>query len=141
MEELKPNTPQKRKKRVGRGVTRGKTSGRGHKGQKARAGRNIRPQSRDMIKRIPKKRGYQFNPVSTKPIAVNVATLDTMFSDGEQVTPEALIEKGVIQKKSNEPFAVKILGTGTIATKLRVSGCRVSDAAREKIENAGGTVS
>ena len=73
---LKRKTPNTRKVKVGRGGKRGKTSGRGHKGQKSRAGRKIRPEIRDMIKKIPKKRGYRFKSFQIRPQVINVSALD-----------------------------------------------------------------
>ena len=87
----------KKKKRVGRGGKRGTYSGRGIKGQKARAGRKLRPALRDIIKKIPKQRGYRFQGVKDNYFAVNVDTLDRFFSENETITPLALIKKSIIK--------------------------------------------
>lgn len=135
-----------KKQRVGRGGTRGKTSGRGHKGQKARAGHSIRPAERDMIKRLPKRRGHGINRSHTvntgrvRPMAVNLSALEKAFSDGDAVTPKTLLEKKVISKKSNRIPKIKILGLGDITKKLTVSECTYSESAKEAIEKAGGKV-
>jgi len=83
--QVKRNTENRDKRYVGRGGKRGKTSGRGTKGQNSRAGRKIRPVIRDMIKKIPKNRGYKFKSIR-KPVFVNKAKLKTLFKEGEKVT-------------------------------------------------------
>ena len=120
LHEAKSHTLFRSKKRVGRGGKRGKTSGRGTKGQKARAGRKIRPQIRDIIKKIHKRRGYgrnrsrSINPRNVKPQVVNLGDLNKKLKDGEVVTKELLIERGLIE--FNGP--VKILGGGRLTKKL-----------------------
>lgn len=145
--ELKPEHKNKKSKRVGRGVTRGKTSGRGHKGQKARAGANIRPAARDMIKKIPKKRGHGVNRAKTvnvdkpAPAEVKIAELENNFENGEQVTPKSLVAKSVVKKKGGRIPPVKILDGGEVNKELAVSGCGVSSSAKDKIEKVGGEIS
>ena len=131
--------PKKRKKRVGRGGKRGTYSGRGTKGQKARAGRRIRPQLRDILKKIPKKRGYRFRSFRTRPQIVSLILLERYFTAGDTVSPQTLAEKGVLTGGGNN-LSVKILGQGKITKKLIVEKCETSTSAREKIEKAGGTV-
>lgn len=135
---LEKNTSNKKKKRVGRGGKRGTYSGRGIKGQKARAGHKIRPQIRDIIKKIPKHRGYKFSPVSMKPASINVSKLE-IFNDGDEISPKLLIEKNIINIKGNKIPKVKILGNGEITKKVNVLGCDGSAQAIEKIEKAGGS--
>lgn len=130
----------KKKKTVGRGGKRGTYSGRGQKGQLARAGNSTRPEFRDIMKKIPKKRGYKFNSVQEKPPVVNVEVLERLFSAGETVTPQALVEKKVVQAPRKRNFTVKILGKGALSKKLTVEGCLVSEKAAQKIEGVGGTV-
>jgi len=134
----------KREKRVGRGGRRGKTSGRGHKGQKARAGHSIRPEARDIIKRLPKLRGESaagsLNRYRPQPVEINVGRIAEMFAAGETVSPAQLAEKGVDVRRGGKLRRVKILGTGDITIALTVDGCDISGAAKNKIENAGGTV-
>ncbi len=140
--ELKPRTKRMKSAQVGRGGKRGKTSGRGTKGQKARAGHKIRPEIRDMIKRLPKLRGRgksTFKSFAEKPLAVNLSAL-SVFSAGEKVTPSTLIAKGVISTYKGRVPAVKILGNGEISTKLTFADCTVSASAKEKIEQAGGNI-
>ena len=124
---------------VGRGGKRGKTSGRGGKGQTARAGNKRRPQMRDIIKKLPKLRGYRFQSHITKPSPVNVGALNA-FAAGSTVSPVTLLEKKLVRKIGGVAPTVKILGTGELNVKLTVSGCTVSTSARTKIEKAGGEV-
>ena len=139
LNELKREHPNKKARLVGRGGTRGKTSGRGGKGQTARAGNKRRPQMRDIIKKIPKLRGYKFNSVVTKFTPVNVGALN-VFTSGESVNPETLFAKNLIRRVGGKFPSVKILGTGELKTKLSVNNCFVSKVAKEKIEKAGGTI-
>ena len=130
----------KRSIRVGRGGKRGKTAGRGHKGQKARAGHRIRPEIRDAIKKIPKKRGYKFTAINPKPIPVNLSSVNESFSSGAEITPKTLTASGLVNKSKGRIPAIKILATGKLSKKVTISGCAVSEAARKQIEKAGGTV-
>jgi len=138
---LQPKTKSPSKKLVGRGGSRGKTSGRGHKGQNARAGNSKRPAVRDLIKKIPKLRGYRFNSIQQKPQVVNVAELQENFAAGETVNPQALVAKGLVRGSKGSKVTVKVLGSGEITHALTVTGCLVSGSARDKIVGAGGTVS
>ena len=131
---------QKSAKRIGRGGKRGTFSGRGTKGQKARAGRKIRPQSRDTLKKIPKKRGYRFTAFRARPSVVNVKTLERVFQQGEIVSPQTLVEKEILSKKGGMFPKVKILGQGSITKKLTIEGCEVSASAKDMIEKAGGSI-
>lgn len=130
----------KTKKRIGRGGLRGKTSGRGHKGQKAHGGHGIRPEMRDTIKKLPKKRGYRFRSIQTKPYVVNLGALDVAFEAGDDVSPKTLSIKKLIRNKKGKRIPVKILASGKITKKLSITGCGVSDKAREHIEKAGGKI-
>lgn len=146
LNDLQRRTPNKTKKRVGRGGTRGKTSGRGHKGQKARAGGGGRPEIRDMIKKLPKLRGHGVNRSRTvnagrvNPEVVNVGTLNDLFSDGERITPKLLLSKKLISRSKGRTPKVKILGHGELSKKLTIVNSEVSKSAREVIEKAGGTI-
>lgn len=127
----------KSRKRVGRGGKRGTYSGKGQKGQKARAGRRIRPALRDIIKKLPKKRGYR-SFVPPQPVrAVNIGLLERLFAHGARVTKQTLREKGV---KIHGPERIKILGSGSLSKKLTVEGLAASQSAVQKIIAAGGTI-
>lgn len=142
---LKRQHPNKEKVRVGRGGKRGKTSGRGTKGQKARAGRKIRPEVRDMIKKIPKRRGFGKNRARTvhsgrvQAHVVNLSLLEKLFASGDAVTRNTLLEKGVVSGKHSRK-TIKVLGDGALTKKLTLSGLSVSAGAKTKIEAAGGQV-
>ena len=138
---LKRKNPNYKSARVGRGGKRGKTSGRGTKGQNARAGRKKRPEMRDIIKKIPKMRGYRFNTVKQYDVwPVNLGVIEKAFSNGADVTPSSLVRMEVIELYKGKNPKVKILGNGEITKKLNISGCAISGEARAKIEKAGGTV-
>lgn len=140
---LKPTTKRVRSRQVGRGGKRGKTSGRGHKGQKARAGRKMRPEIRDFIKTIPKLRGHASDAVSRKKYCVvNVSDIESAFIDGDRVDLKTLFEKGLVKERVriSAKKGVKVLGNGKITKKVTVSGCSLSESARVKIEKAGGKV-
>ncbi|MDP2892135.1 MAG: 50S ribosomal protein L15 [Bacillota bacterium] len=130
----------RRPRRVGRGPGSGlgKTSGRGHKGQKARSGGGVRPGfeggQMPLVRRLPK-RGFTNIFAKTYAI-VNVATLDKL-ENGTTVTPELLMEKRIVRKMGN---GIKILGNGELTKKLTVKAHKISEAARKKIEKAGGSV-
>jgi len=146
LHDLKPTSARKTKKRIGRGGKRGKTSGRGHKGQAARAGNSTRPEMREIIKKIPKLRGHGVNRAQTvnaekiMPTVINVSALEAGLKAGAAVNPKALVAAGLIATRRKKAPAVKILGTGELTIKLTVTDCVVSKTAKEKIEQAGGTV-
>lgn len=139
-------TGQRPYRRVGRGQssTRGKQSGRGGKGQTARAGNKRRPEMRDIIKKLPKRRGYGKNRGrsvdGTIPdaIALSVERLSNLFENGSEVTLKSLAAAGVTHARKMTP--VKIVGGGQMSKKLTVNGVAVSASARAAIEKAGGTV-
>lgn len=146
LHSLKKSTHQKEKRRVGRGGKRGKTSGRGHKGQKQHGGHGIRPELRDLIKKLPKRRGHGKNRARTVNSArvaytpVNLTQIETAFSAGDTVNPAALVEKKVVTTRAGKTPKVKILGHGTLSKKVTIENCAVSDTAKSAIESAGGTV-
>lgn len=134
LHELKPKHKSKKPKRIGRGGKRGTYSGRGVKGQKARAGRGPRPAMRDIIKKIPKKRGYRFKSIKKKPQIVNLKDLEKQYKSGEKVTPETLLEKGLISKIKGKMPEVKILGKGKLTKKLTVEGCLMSKSVEKALK-------
>ena len=127
-------------KRVGRGhgSGNGKTAGKGHKGQHARAGRGIRPGfeggQMPLQRRLPK-RGFN-NIFATEYAVINVASLSA-FENGDVVDTAALKAKGIIKKELD---GVKVLANGNLTKKLTVKLAAVSAAAKAKIEAAGGSV-
>lgn len=140
LNQIKPKVKKKNKKRVGRGGKRGTYSGKGLKGQKSRAGRRIRPQMRDVMKKIPKRRGYRFHSFKKSVAAINLSALEKKFSDNEKVTPKTLFEKDILKKEKGILPKVKLLGSGEITKKLLVAECQISAPARKKIEKAGGKI-
>lgn len=134
LHDLKPTHKLKAKKRIGRGGKRGTYSGRGNKGQKARAGRGPRPALRDIIKKVPKKRGYRFKSIQVKPQVVNLKDLEKHFQSGEKVTPETLLEKGLVGKVKEKTPVVKILGKGKLTKKLEVEGCLMSKSVEKVLK-------
>lgn len=139
LHSLKRNNPNKKKRQVGRGGTRGKTSGRGTKGQNARSGHKKRPEMRDIIKKLPKLRGYRFSGRNTTRAVVNVNVLN-MFENDTVINKELLLSNQIIRKVSGKFPIIKILGSGDLSKKISIEGCEVSAKAREKIEKAGGKV-
>src|SRR3989338_7835718 len=139
LHNLKRTSQRKQKKTVGRGGKRGKTSGKGGKGQTARAGHRIRPEIRDVIKKLPKLRGYNFPTIGSYRATINLADLESNFESGEVVTKQSLVEKGLLRAAPSRK-SVKLLGDGDITKKLSILGFVVSKSAREKIEKAGGTI-
>jgi len=140
LHELSPAEGSKKEaKRIGRGHGSGwgKTAGKGHKGQKARAGHGMRPGfeggQMPLQRRLPK-RG--FNNIFAKDIVtVNVGTLEKKFENGAVVDTQALVEAGILK---NSFDGVKILSNGTLTKSLTVKANAFSKTAKEKIEAVGG---
>lgn len=147
LHQLKRTQAQKSAKRIGRGGKRGKMSGRGHKGQTARAGNSTRPEMRDIIKKYPKLRGHgknrarSVNEERERPVVVNLGRIEAAVAAGAVVSPSALVTLGIVSLVRKRVPKVKILGTGDLTKRIVVEGCEVSASAREKIAKAGGTVS
>ncbi|GAA1927284.1 50S ribosomal protein L15 [Nocardioides lentus] len=135
---LKPAPGSKKAKtRVGRGeASKGKTAGRGTKGTKARNQVRVGFEGGQMPlhMRLPKLKGFK-NPFRVEFQVVNLDRLDALYPDGGQVTVEDLVARGAVRR--NQP--VKVLGTGSIGSRVEVSANAFSASARTKIEAAGGT--
>jgi large subunit ribosomal protein L15 len=138
--QLKNSSRSKTGKRIGRGGKRGTYSGRGGKGQTARAGRNFRPIIREVLKRYPKLRGHRNRAAGLTAFAVNLAILEAGFENGAAIDPRILIEKGIVRRAGGKTPRVKILGRGEISKKFNFAGCEVSASAKKKIESAGGVI-
>lgn len=129
-----------KKKRVGRGPGSGlgKTAGRGNKGQKSRSGysrkRGFEGGQMPLHRRLPK-RGFT-NIFKREWAEVNISDLEKYFQDGASVTPEALVEHGLVRKSMQK--SVVILGQGELKKNLTVNAHRFSASAKQKIEAAGG---
>ena len=144
IEDLKPAPgATKKRKRIGRGPGsgHGKTSGKGHKGLNARSGGGARPGfeggQMPLYRRLPK-RGFLPYGGKTEFAIVNVGELSTRFAAGSVVDPETLVTSGLIRKSGRG--AVKVLGDGDVAHALTVRVHKVSEAAKQKLEAAGGRV-
>lgn len=143
LHEIRPTIKKKHRKRVGRGGKRGTYSGKGQKGQKSRAGAGIKPGFRGgdtpLWKKFPKargatkkldikKRGFQLR--HPKPEIVNLRDLEKNFSDGEMVSPETLMGKGLVKKVKH---GVKILGKGELSKKLEFRDVAMSKSVKERV--------
>lgn len=139
-------TKNKKRKLIGRGGKRGKTSGRGTKGQWAHGSHGVRPEMRDIIKKFPKLRGHGKNRSRTvnsdkpAPVNINLAVLDANFKDGEVVDVRSLVLKSIVKKVSGKNPVVKVLDGGEITKKLKLVKLLVSAKAKSKIEKAGGAI-
>jgi large subunit ribosomal protein L15 len=141
--ELKPAEGSKRKpKRIGRGLGsgHGRTSTKGHKGQKARSGGTKGPGfeggQMPLQRRIPK-RGFTNAPFKKEYSIVNLEDPNKIIEDVDVITPEILLEKGIIKKIKD---GVKILGNGDIKKSINIKTHAISKSARQKIESKGGKV-
>ena len=139
LHHLRPAPGAKKAKiRVGRGEgSKGKTSGRGTKGTKARYQVPVAFEGGQMPihMRLPKLKGFK-NPFKVTYQVVNLDKISALFPDGGDVTPEQLVARGAVRK--GEP--VKVLGQGNLSVKVAVSANAFSASAKEKIESAGGSV-
>ena len=130
-----------KKKRVGRGPGSGlgKTSGKGHKGQKSRSGYSSKigfeGGQMPLQRRLPK-RGFT-NIFKKQWLEIGLAKLEENFNAGDEITPEILHERGLIKKAKHD---LVILGSGEVSKALKISAHRFTKSAREKIENAGGSI-
>ena len=141
LHDLRPTEGSKKKRRrVGRGIAagQGKTAGRGTKGQRARTGRGIKPYFEGgqlpLVRRLPHTRGFT-NIWRVDYEVVNLDALDRKFDAGAEVTPGALVERGLVHHVEH----VKVLGGGALSKALIVKAHAFSASAKEKIAAAGGT--
>jgi large subunit ribosomal protein L15 len=141
LSNLEPVHKLKNKKRVGRGGKRGTYSGRGQKGQKARAGHKIKEQERENLLKIPQRLGIKFQ-ARPKPLVkiITLTDLDKNFSNGEIVNNKTLIKKGLVKKIKGKIPEVKILANGSITKPLTISKLEISKSAKKLIEKANGKV-
>ncbi len=141
-EILKLAGANRKRKRIGRGTGSGwgKTAGRGHKGAGSRAGSTRRTMMEGgqmpLFRRMPK-RGFSNFPFRTRYSVVNVGDLEQRFDAGTHITPEAILEAGLIR---NLRYKVKVLGEGECTKKLKVEASKFSKSAEQKITAAGGEV-
>lgn len=140
LDNLERETPRKKRKRVGRGPGSGlgKTSGRGHDGQKARSGGGVRigfeGGQMPLFRRLPKK-GFNNSIFEKRYTCINIERLKD-FEDGATVNAEILLNSGIVSKIEKD--GIKILGNGELSNKLNVRANKFTKSAEEKIEKAGG---
>ena len=139
MHELKPKHKRPAKKRVGRGGKRGTYSGRGMKGQGARAGKRPAPVVRELLKRYPKRKGYRGVKRKRKPQAIALHIIAKRFVKDEVVSPKTLLEKSLIHQEKGV-LKVKIVGTFKLQEPLVFEDCIFSLGAKKAIEKSGGTI-
>ncbi len=134
----------KRKQRIGRSGKRGSYSGRGVKGQKSRAGRRMRPAERDIILRIPKRRGFRNIPMARNHAIFNVGDLSRALKSFMRGSAPLTLDRALLVTagllKKNFSGEVKLLAGGEVTFPLLVTGMRVSEGAKKKIEKAGGSI-
>ena len=141
LNELRPSVPRKARKRVGRGESSGlgKTAGKGSNGQKSRAGGGTKPGfeggQMPIIRRTPK-RGFSNYPFTKEYAIINLDVLNR-FEEGTVVTPELLLETGLVSKLLD---GLKVLGNGNLEKKISVEAHKVSKSAQKAIEEKGGSV-
>ncbi len=135
LHDIHPSHTFRPKKRIGRGGKRGTTSGKGQKGQKSRAGHNIRPAVRDVIIRTPKKRGYHNKRKSLHSTTLTLSALSQLSLSN--ITPATLFAQGII---SSTKESVKIVATGAMTKAVSIEGISVSAQARTAIIKAGGSI-
>jgi large subunit ribosomal protein L15 len=141
-EILKQAGPNKKRKRLGRGPGSGlgKTAGRGHKGAGSRSGSTSRSMNEGgqmpLFRRLPK-RGFTNHAFRTEYSVVNVGELEQRFDSGAHVTPEAILQAGLVRNLRNK---VKILGNGELTKKFKIEAAKFSKSAEEKIKAAGGEI-
>ena len=138
LHHLKRQHPRHRQKLVGRGGKRGTTAGRGTKGQRARSGHRIRPEIRDVIKRLPKKRGHRSLFAPKLIVAITLGQLARHFAAGETVSPATLAIRRLVSAATLRRGEVKIIGSTNLAVALTVENCLITPSARKVIEEAGG---
>lgn len=137
LHQLQPTHQTKNKKRISRGGKRGTYSGRGQKGQKSRAGAKMRPANRDLILRIPKKRGWKNKSLKIKPAIITLQKLEKHFEKNSVINHKILKNKKLISSLSQR---VKILNTGNLKKSFRLENIKASKSAAEKIKAADAVV-
>ncbi|MBI2122172.1 MAG: uL15 family ribosomal protein [Candidatus Sungbacteria bacterium] len=138
LHQLSSKTKSHRERRIGRGGKRGTYSGRGIKGQGARAGAKFRPAEREILKKIPKLRGrgkHSFKSFRLKPVVVNLGHIEKRFKSGDTVTPESLLKSGLITKIKGRMPKVKILGQGELKKNLIFKDVQFSKSAAVKLKH------
>jgi len=139
LHQLRPIHKRKKGIRLGRGRKKGTYCQRGVKGQKARAGRKLKPIVREVLKKYPKLRGYRFKSKKDY-VILNLRDIEGKFEKNEKVTPAILVKKRLVRKISGKIPKVKILSKGEIKKPLIFENCLFSQKAKEKVEKLGGKI-
>lgn len=134
--ELRSKFRRPKIKRIGRGGKRGTYSGKGQKGQKARAGHKIRPAERDLLSRLPKLRGVKNKAYRSGVLVIKTHEIEKIFGD-KPINRATLLQAGLIKRNSDK---VKILDGSEVKKALAIIGLPISQKAKAKIEKAGGTI-
>jgi len=141
LDKLVPLT--RKRKRIGRGGSRGGTSGKGHKGQSARSGGSVRPGfeggQMPLHRRLPK-RGFNNTRFAEDVEIVGLQRINDAFEDGDEITPEQLAAKGLIKRAKSRPARIIKVLAGPITKKLTLSVHQCSASATKAVEEAGGRV-
>ena len=140
LHQIQPKHKAQKKHRIGRGGKKGTYSGRGMKGQSARAGAKFLPIIRSLVKRYPKLRGYRVQKESPAFQIVSLHAIEKVFKANEIVSQASLMEKKVVSRFGGKMLPIKILASGSITKALTFEGCKASENAKALIEKAGGTV-
>lgn len=143
----RPKSLKRGYRRVGRGQSssRGKQSGRGGKGQTARSGHKVRPALRDIIKKIPKRRGFGKNRGRTvwamkpRPLTITLSQIEKHFEAGSEITPKLLVAKHLLTVHKGRTPMVKVVGSEA-TKKFTLKGITASVGARTALEKSGGSV-
>ncbi|MDE1970386.1 MAG: uL15 family ribosomal protein [Patescibacteria group bacterium] len=141
LHHIKPTHLARKKKRIGRGGKRGTTSGAGQKGQKARAGRSLKPQVREMMLRFPKLRGIKFKPQKPAARIISLDLIERAAQKGDIITPTWLMKKGILSGKAEKLSEIKILkGKKELTKAVTIQGIALSESATKQVIACGGTV-
>lgn len=139
LNQLKPIHKRKADKRIGHGGVHGSHSGKGTKGQKCRTGKQFQPIVRELLKRYPKLRGYQFK-AEKKYVILDFSDLDKVFENKGIINLKTLSQRKIISKVGKKLPEVKILGNGELTKAFVFEGLEISKSAAEKIKKAGGLI-
>jgi large subunit ribosomal protein L15 len=124
---LRKNNKTKTKLRRGRGGKRGTFSGRGIKGQKARAGHKIRPQVRDLIVKMPKRKGHAHSSRPRNEVSVSTFQIKRVFKSNDAVNPKSLLQHNLIKRVHGKlPQVVKIIGPKEVISGFKITGCELT---------------
>lgn len=137
--QIQPDHSPIKSRRRGRGGKRGTYSGKGMKGQKSRAGSKIKPQMRETILKLPKRRGVKFQRIPNNATVISMKKIAAIFPEGGVITPKMLRGKGLIMK-SSKFIKIKLVGKDSVKKNYLIKGIAVSKSAKDVITKAGGSI-